>query len=199
MRSLIIGAVAIMTTIATASIAPAQDARRGEHVFRKCLLCHVLDPKATNLIAPPLHNVIGRRAADIPGFAYSEIMKLAREKGLIWNADSLYYFLDRPEEFMPGTYMAFAGLDERERRDVIAYLTQLTESHNAQPDPRPAPTVPFSAPRALVPVKPEAKGAGQPAAAPQQTGSTQQSGSAQQSGSTKGKPPSSQQDSYPRN
>ncbi len=140
--------------LASLEDARAQDAKRGEHAFRKCLLCHVLDPNATNLIAPPLHNVIGRRAAIVPGFAYSEIMTLAREKGLIWNADALYYFLDKPEDFMPGTYMAFAGLEEQERKDVIAYLTKITDAYNAQ---QKSPAVPFGAPKSMAPIKVEPK------------------------------------------
>ncbi len=158
-RAILGGLALVFAAISAAPAADAQDARRGEHVFRKCLLCHVLDPNATNLIAPPLHNVIGRKAATVPGFAYSEIMQLAREKGLIWNADALYYFLDRPEDFMPGTYMAFAGLDENERKDVIAYLAKITESYNAQQKSPAPPLVPFGAPKAMAPIKVEPKNA----------------------------------------
>lgn len=176
-RTVLGGLALVCAAIAGTPEADAQDARRGEHVFRKCLLCHVLDPNATNLIAPPLHNIIGRKAATVPGFAYSEIMQLAREKGLTWNADALYYFLDRPEDFMPGTYMAFAGLDENERKDVIAYLAKITETYNAQsksPSPSP-PAVPFGAPKAMAPIKVEPKNANGP------------------SGSTKSKAPPSNQ------
>lgn len=123
MRSL-----ALVGTLAMAAWVPAayaQDAKRGEHVFRKCLLCHVVEPGSTSSIAPPLNDVVGRRAGIINGFQYSEIMQLARDKGLSWTEDALYQFLDKPEDFMPGTYMAFAGLEEQERRDVIAYLKQL--------------------------------------------------------------------------
>lgn len=150
--------------------ASAQDARRGEHVFKRCLLCHVLDPKATNLLAPPLHNVLGRRAASIPGFQYSEIMKLAGTKGLTWSSDALFHFLDRPEAFMPGTYMAFAGLDEPERLDVIAYLEKITKEWDRNeaarakgtPTPDAAATPPTAAPpapaqRPTRPTRPPAK------------------------------------------
>jgi cytochrome c2 len=106
--------------------ATAQDAARGAHVFKKCALCHVLDPKAKDLLAPPLHDIVGRKAGLIPGFQYSDIMKLAGSKGLLWSPEALQYFLDRPEEFMPGTYMAFSGLEDQERRDVIAYLQKIT-------------------------------------------------------------------------
>ena len=115
-----------------ASAASAQSAVRGKHVFRKCLLCHVLDPNATDHLAPPLHNIVGRRAASIKGFSYSSIMKYAGKKGFRWTREAMFYFLDKPEEFMPGTYMAFAGLETQERRDVIAYLEQLTREYKAR-------------------------------------------------------------------
>ena len=175
-RALLTALAAVVTVVATSAGAAAQDARRGEHVFRKCLLCHVLDPNATNLIAPPLHNIVGRRAAEVPGFAYSDIMKLAREKGLVWNAEALYYFLDRPEDFMPGTYMAFAGLEEQERNDVIAYLTKITEDNKRKQRSDAVPAVPFGAPKAMAPaIKVEPKSSAQ---SPPQTGSQNATGGA---------------------
>ncbi len=102
-----------------------QDAQRGRHVFRKCATCHVTDPNSTALLGPPLHDVLGRPAAATPGFEYSDIMKEAGRKGLRWTKQALFFFLDRPDVFMPGTYMAFAGLEEQERLDVIAYLEEL--------------------------------------------------------------------------
>lgn len=141
--------------------ASAQDAARGQYLFRKCLLCHVVDPNAKDSLAPPLHNVIGRRAATVAGFEYSEIMRTAGRRGLVWTAEALFYFLDRPEEFMPGTYMAFAGLEEQERRDVIAYLERLSlewsrpPARKSAPAPAPAP-VPVT-PRSQSPYRPPAK------------------------------------------
>ncbi|MDX2259866.1 MAG: cytochrome c family protein [Hyphomicrobiaceae bacterium] len=124
-------AVAVaLSTVMAAVPAVAQDAVRGRHVFRKCAVCHVSNPNSTELLAPPLHNVVGRVAASLPGFQYSEIMKTAGARGLVWTKDALYYFLDRPEQFMPGTYMAFAGLEAQERSDVIAYLESLTRAFN---------------------------------------------------------------------
>ena len=107
----------------------AQDPVRGKHVFRKCATCHVTRPDSKELLGPPLHDIIGRRAAIIEGFEYSDIMKLAGRKGLRWTPKALYYFLDRPESFMPGTYMAFPGLDEQERLDVIAYLESISGTY----------------------------------------------------------------------
>lgn len=142
-------AAALMCASAAGVAAPpasAQDAVRGEYVFRKCALCHVVDPNAKDLLAPPLHNIIGRRAGLLKGFDYSDIMKIAGQKGLVWTTEALNYFLDRPEDFMPGTYMAFAGIEDQERRDVIAYLekisrdfSRLEQTRRASPPPRPAP------------------------------------------------------------
>ncbi len=127
--AVIIGATAALPDVY------AQSATRGKHVFRKCLLCHVLDPKGTDHLAPPLHNIMGRRAATIKGFSYSTIMEFAGEKGFKWTSEALFYFLDKPEEFMPGTYMAFAGLETQERKDVIAYLEKLTRDFEGQKIP----------------------------------------------------------------
>jgi cytochrome c len=150
--------VVVAMLVSTAGQARAQDVARGQYLFRKCLLCHVVDPNAKDSLAPPLHNIIGRRAASIGGFEYSDIMRTAGRRGLVWTAEALFYFLDRPEEFMPGTYMAFAGLEEQERRDVIAYLERLTqESSRAtarKSAPAPAPPVP---PKSQSPYRPPAR------------------------------------------
>lgn len=106
----------------------SQDAVRGAHVFRKCAVCHTTDPRNEVRLGPPLGGVIGRRAAAIAGYDYSESMLTAGGSGLIWTEEALMYFLDRPDIFMPGTYMTFAGLEEHERRDVIAYLKTLSAS-----------------------------------------------------------------------
>lgn len=103
----------------------AQDATRGAHVFRKCAVCHTTDPRTEIRLGPPLGGVIGRKAASIEGYDYSDSMKTAGGSGLVWTEEALMYFLDRPDTFMPGTYMTFAGLDVEERRDVIAYLKTL--------------------------------------------------------------------------
>lgn len=130
--------VVVLLAATNATFAPAfaqsgGDAIRGRHVFRKCAVCHVINPGSTALLAPPLNDIVGRKAATYSGFEYSEIMKLAGTKGLVWTREALYYFLDRPEQFIPGTYMAFAGLESDERNDVIAYLESLQRATARQP------------------------------------------------------------------
>ncbi len=149
-KRMLAAGVAMMAMWADATGAfaePAGDAVRGRHVFRKCAVCHVINPGSTALLAPPLNDVLGRAAATTPGFEYSDIMKLAGQKGLVWTKVALNYFLDRPEQFIPGTYMAFAGLETQERADVIAYLATLTRANSKQAQSEAPPKAAESAPK----------------------------------------------------
>ncbi len=123
-------ALVVMLFAVGRSGALGQDAQRGAHVFRKCAVCHTTDLAEPKKLGPPLAGILGRKAASIDGYEYSDSMKQAGQSGLIWTPEALYYFLDRPDTFMPGTYMTFAGLEEQERRDVIAYLKYLRTSQS---------------------------------------------------------------------
>ena len=120
-------AFAGMTLVAGLSIdiAGAQDgsAEEGAEVFKKCRACHDLGPGAKNKVGPLLNGIVGRRAGTIEGFNYSAANKEAGAKGLVWTEQVLLKYLEAPLSFMPGTKMAFAGLqDPQDRKDVIAYL-----------------------------------------------------------------------------
>ena len=76
----------ILTLIAAAMAVPgsgayAQDATKGEQVFKQCMTCHRIGPDAKNLIGPALTGVIGRQSGTAPGFAYSALNKSAGEAG----------------------------------------------------------------------------------------------------------------------
>ena len=51
--------------------ASAQDATKGEQIFKQCMTCHRIGPDAKNLVGPVLTGVIGRQSGTAPGFAYS--------------------------------------------------------------------------------------------------------------------------------
>ena len=116
----------------------AQDATADEHpdagaiVFRKCMACHQVGEGARNSVGPVLNGIIDRRAGTYPGYNYSEATKNA---GLTWNDRNLTRYLRAPREVIPGTRMAFAGLNrDREIIDVISYLKQFnTEGRKAAP------------------------------------------------------------------
>lgn len=105
----------------------AQDAAKGETVFKKCLICHEVGPTAKVKVGPILNDVIGRQAGSLPGFAYSPAMKEAGEKGLTWTDENLGKYLESPRDFVPKNKMAFVGLKkEDERADVLAYLKKFS-------------------------------------------------------------------------
>ena len=120
-KKVVIGAMAFRALPAAAS---AQDAKKGEIIFRQCMACHALEA-GKNKIGPSLHAIVGRQAGTIEGFAYSDAMK---NSGLTWDESNLTQYLLAPKSLVPGTKMAFAGIkDEVKRGDLIAYLKQATQ------------------------------------------------------------------------
>ena len=100
----------------------AQDAAKGEQVFKQCSLCHATEPGVTKL-GPSLAGVVGRKAGSEPGFAYSEAIK---SFGKAWDAATLDAYLANPAAAVPNGKMIFAGIkDATQRADVIAYLATL--------------------------------------------------------------------------
>src|SRR4051794_11240459 len=78
----------------------------GELVFQRCYACHSVDPKETGLPGPNLAGVVGRKAASLPGFDYSEAMIRARDKAnWVWTVDALGYFLTNPQAVIPHNQM----------------------------------------------------------------------------------------------
>ena len=64
--------------------------------------------------------MFGKKAASHPDFKYSDALKAA---GWVWDANYLNQWLEKPQTFLPGTKMTFAGLsDAKDRTDVIGYL-----------------------------------------------------------------------------
>jgi cytochrome c len=116
-------AIAVTFALCLPVQAFAQDAAKGETVFKKCAICHEVGPTAKVKVGPILNDVIGRKAGSAPGFQYSPAMKEAGEKGLTWTDETISKYLENPREFVAKNKMAFVGLKkEDERADVIAYL-----------------------------------------------------------------------------
>lgn len=100
-------------------------AEEGERVFRRCQSCHEIGADAENGIGPHLNNLVGREAGSINGFGYSTIMSEAGTGGLVWDAETLGEFLERPRAMVSGTSMRFNGLRlDEDRAAVIAYLVE---------------------------------------------------------------------------
>lgn len=102
------------------------NAARGERVFQRCYSCHSVDPdEKAKLQGPSLYKIIGRRAAVIPGFEYSDAMRKKGVAGLVWDAATLDRYIADPESVVAGTNMSLPLLrDEQERADLLAYLAR---------------------------------------------------------------------------
>jgi len=115
-------AAAMVLAAADAAPARAQDAAAGEKVFLACKACHQVGETARNGIGPTLNGVVGRKAASVAGYNYSEAMK---NSGLTWDAATLAAYNRDPKGTVPGTKMVYAGLkDDQKLRDLQAYLEQ---------------------------------------------------------------------------
>lgn len=116
-------ASALMVTM-TAGVAAAEgDAAKGEKVFRKCQACHAVGEGAENKVGPVLNGLMGRAVAAGEGFEYSDALVAKVAEGVVWDAETLAAFLEKPRDWAPGTKMSFAGLrKEKDRDNLIAYL-----------------------------------------------------------------------------
>ena len=139
MKLLKLAMLAVGLILATGNMASpalaAGDAAAGKKVFNKCRACHqtVAGKKG---IGPSLHGMFGRTAGTLDNYKYSDDMKAAGAKGLVWNAETFSGYIAEPKKYIgkllgkttATTKMAFSGLKKsKERDDLIAYLTQVTK------------------------------------------------------------------------
>jgi cytochrome c len=109
---------------ASANIALAGDATAGRKVYlSRCQTCHSVDKGGSNKLGPLLFGIMGKKAGTLPGYAYSRPLKNSK---FVWNDDALRNWLKRPNQTLPGTRMAFAGLSNPQQiEDLIAYMHTL--------------------------------------------------------------------------
>jgi len=120
----IIAVALLLTSTSSAWAAEASgDAVAGRAIFQRiCQACHSAEI-GVNKVGPSLWHVVGRQAATVPDFVYSDAMKNNKS---IWSASSLDVYLADPRGDVHGAKMFFKGLPEaKDRADVIAYLQTL--------------------------------------------------------------------------
>jgi cytochrome c len=99
---------------------------------RLCAACHTFAQGGANGVGPNLYAIVGSPHARAAGFNYSAANRALADKP--WDYEALNAFLARPSTAMPGTRMAFAGINQAaQRANVIAYLRTL----DASPKPLP--------------------------------------------------------------
>ena len=102
------------------------DISHGEKVFKKCAACHLVNKGGENKIGPALYGVLGRKVAAIENYKYSKAMA-SYEKN--WTFEEMNGYLRKPQAYIKGTKMAFAGLrKEKDRASVILYLNQNSDN-----------------------------------------------------------------------
>ena len=102
------------------------DIAHGEKIFKKCSACHSIEAGGGNKIGPALYNVVGRKIAAVQDYKYSKAL-LDYNKN--WSFEELNGFLIKPQKWIKGTKMAYAGLrKEKDRASVILYLNKYSNS-----------------------------------------------------------------------
>ena len=107
------------------------DLGHGEKVFKKCSACHMIASGGKNMIGPNLWSVIGRTAGSVNDYKYSKAMIAY---GKEWTFEEMNSYLIKPQAYIKGTKMAFAGLrKEKDRASVILFMNSKSSS------PKPLP------------------------------------------------------------
>ena len=102
------------------------DIAHGEKVFKKCSACHSIEAGGGNKIGPALYNVVGRKIAAVEDYKYSKALVEYKKN---WSFEELNGFLIKPQKWIKGTKMAYAGLrKEKDRASVIKYLNQNSDN-----------------------------------------------------------------------
>ena len=112
-----------------ASIAAARAAQQrliaiGRSQFLHCNSCHVVDAAAPPPFGadqgPHLEGIVGRRAAGVDGFAYTDAL---RALDLVWTEEALDVWLQQPQAMVSGMCEPFLGMaDAEQRQALIEYL-----------------------------------------------------------------------------
>jgi len=98
----------------------------GEATFKKCKACHSIKKGGKHNIGPALYNVMTRNSGEISDYKYSKSLIDYNKK---WTFEELNGFLIKPQKWIKGTKMAYAGLrKEKDRASVILYLNKYSDN-----------------------------------------------------------------------
>lgn len=115
------GALALALCAVAPAAQAAGDAQRGASVFKaECTECHSA-AQGRNKKGPSLFGIVGRPAAQLSDFSYSDVLKAT---GWTWDEATLRTYLSKPAKVAnPGTKMKYDGLtDAQALDDLVAYL-----------------------------------------------------------------------------
>ncbi len=107
MKTSTLSALVVVTSLATATGALAQDVAAGKSSFNKCMACHAIGEGAKNKVGPVLNGLEGRKSGTVEGYSYSDANK---NSGITWSKDTFLEYIKDPKAKIPGTKMIFAGI-----------------------------------------------------------------------------------------
>jgi cytochrome c len=117
----------VVGLVAATAGSPPPEIAAGREIYERCGACHSLE---RDRVGPRHCGLFGRRAGSVPGFAYSEAML---NSGIVWNRQTLDAFLTDPLGTVPGTFMTYAGIQDREERaQLLAFLEVATRSEQCE-------------------------------------------------------------------
>ena len=110
------------------------DVAKGKKNFKRCVACHSLE-EGKKKTGPSLYRIYGSKAAAGKKFKYSKGLKMAAEKGLVWNRETLMAYLRHPKKFLQkylglkrvSNKMTNTFKKKKFREDVIDYLESLSK------------------------------------------------------------------------
>ena len=111
--------IAIWSTIPTAQ----SEALSGKQLYDiACEACHSLGSAPDHRVGPPLGNLLGRKAAAIEGYRYSEAL-LASE--WVWTLPTLLAWVSDPDTAIPNNAMNYVNaLTAEESQRLAEWLLQ---------------------------------------------------------------------------
>jgi cytochrome c len=102
------------------------DLDHAKKVWKKCSACHSIKKGGKNKIGPALYSVLGRNVAALDDYKYSKALVAY---GKIWTLEEMNGFLKKPQAYIKGTKMAFAGLKKDEdRASILLFMNQNSDN-----------------------------------------------------------------------